>query len=238
MVAGAATVDLSGWTENGFKGNNGAGTWTVQGADNDTVFQSINGLPTVFFEPGANDRGKALTGTITVETTSDDDFVGFVLGYQDGELGSTNADFWLIDWKQATQSYAGIAPAGLALSHVTGDLTGSGEVDFWSHTGVVEEVLRATTYGNVGYVDNQTYTFDLEFTSSLIAVSVNGETVLSYAGSFENGSFGFYNYSQQNVRYAGITEDVAPSAVPVPASLPLILAGLGSFALVRRNRRK
>ena len=129
-------VDLSGWIENGFQGNNGAGTWTVQ-PGNDSVLQSTNGDPTVFFEPGSNAQGTTLKGTIKVNTSGDDDFIGFFLGYQDGELNSNNADFWMIDWKQGDQSPA---VDGLALSHVTGDMTAAPANDFWQHIGTVNEV--------------------------------------------------------------------------------------------------
>jgi len=242
LSAHAAAVDLSGWKENGHP-NNSAGTWTVQGGGNDSVFQSINGRPTVFFNDGNNAQGKELAGEITVETTADDDFIGFALGYQDGEINSASADFWLIDWKQGNQDGQ---TAGLALSHVFGDLssglnTGTSG-DWWQHSGPINEKLRASTLGTTGWADNVTNEFTLEFTSSLIKVSVNGTTELEYTSSdnggvaFTDGSFGFYNFSQTNVRYAGITEDVAPSApVPLPASLPLMLAGLGAFALFRRR---
>ena len=92
-AAHAAPVNLTGWIENGFQGNDGAGTWNVQ-SGNDSVLQTINGEPTVFFDPGTNSQGTALAGTIEVETTGDDDFIGFVLGYQDGEMNSTNAEIF------------------------------------------------------------------------------------------------------------------------------------------------
>ncbi|MEM9577977.1 MAG: hypothetical protein AAF999_13300 [Pseudomonadota bacterium] len=98
FAAHATTVpaDLSTWTENG-NPNNNAGTWTVQ-SGGDSVLQSRNGTPTVFFEKGKNAQGTALRGTISVNSrANDDDFIGFVLGYQDGEINSTNADFWLFD---------------------------------------------------------------------------------------------------------------------------------------------
>lgn len=241
--AHAASVDLTGWKENGYP-NNDAGTWTVEGADNDSVVQSINGAPTVFFNDGNNAQGKELGGEITVETTGDNDFVGFVLGYQDGEINSATADFWLIDWKQGDQSGQS---AGLALSHVSGDLAGlstSTSGAWWQHDAPINEKLRATNLGTTGWNDNQKYDFSLEFTSSLIKVIVDGNTELEFSSAdngglaFTDGSFGFYNFSQENVRYAGITEVTAPSAaIPLPASLPLLLVGFGALGLLRRRNK-
>ena len=237
-MAQAAPVDLSGWTENGLPNNN-AGTWTVQGTNSDSVVQSRNGDPTVFFDPTANSQGTSLGGSITVETTGDNDFIGFVLGYQSNEINSTNADFWLIDWKQADQ-FQGLA--GLALSEVSGDLTttsSSFSGGWWDHAGPISEVQRAANLGRTGWNDNQTYLFDIIFTSTLIEVKVDGVTELSYAGSFTDGSFGFYNFSQSQVRYAGITQDVVPTTpVPLPAALPLLAGGLGILGLAGWRRRK
>lgn len=237
LAAQAAPVDLTGWIENGFKGNNGAGTWTVSGT-NDTVTQSTNGQPTVFFKDGDNAQGTALSGTIRVNTTSDDDYIGFVLGYQDGEMNSTAADFWLIDWKQGNQTSAS---RGIALSHVTGDIANGGSADpsFWAHTDTVSEVARGANLGDTGWADHTEYSFDLKFTASLIEVWVDNVLEISYAGSFTDGAFGFYNYSQANVIYAGITEDIIPDptpAIPLPASLPLMLVGLGALGLIRRKQ--
>ena len=248
-AAHAAPVNLTGWIENGFQGNDGAGTWNVQ-SGNDSVLQTINGEPTVFFDPGTNSQGTALAGTIEVETTGDDDFIGFVLGYQDGEMNSTNADFWLIDWKQNDQFFSGnLGAAGLSLSHVTGDLSNGPTAgnSFWGHTDTVSEVARATNFGSVGWEDNTEYSFELTFTDSLIEIFVDGVLEISHSGSFTDGAFGFYNYSQSQVRYAGITEAVlptdpipdpgpGPSTVPLPAGLPLLLAGLGAFGLIRRRK--
>lgn len=240
--AAPVAVDLTSWGENG-NPNNNAGTWTVAG-DGNSVVQSINGLPTVFFESGSNAQGTQLSGTITVGNTTDDDFVGFVLGYQDNEINSGAADFWLIDWKRGAQSGQ---TAGLALSHVSGNLVGTSvNVDgqWWQHVDPITEVQRATSLATTGYIRNQTYTFDLEFTSSLIEVKVDGVTELSYTsadngGAFTDGAFGFYNYSQQNVTYAGITQQVAPSAaVPVPMALPLMASGLGALGFLGMRRRK
>ena len=196
--------------------------------------QSKNGDPTVFFESGSNAQGTALSGSIKTNG-GDDDFIGFVLGYQADEMNSTSADYWLIDWKQQNQSGASI---GLALSHVSGDIANGAAANptFWAHTGVVSEAARATNLGSTGYVHGQSYTFELTFTDSLIEVYVDNVLEISYGGSFTDGAFGFYNYSQANVEYAGITADPLPG-VPLPASLPLLLAGFGALGLARRRRK-
>ena len=77
----------------------------------------------------------------------------------------------------------------------------------------------------------------MTFTDSLIEVFVDGELEISHSGSFADGAFGFYNFSQSQVRYAGITEEVLPAPVPLPAGLPLLVAGLGAFGWMRRRQK-
>mgnify|MGYP000126657103 CR=1 FL=1 len=230
--AAAAAVDLSTWTEDG------TGSWNVSGTG-DTVLQTVNtSQPAIFYEAGSNAQGTSLSGSISVNTGTDDDFIGFVLGYQSGESTSATADFWLIDWKQGTQNGGGgTAFAGLALSHVT---DGSNGANYWPHFGGVSEVQRAANLGSTGWADNSSYDFDLIFTSTLIEVYVDDVLELSYTAidngaAFTDGAFGFYNYSQQSVEYAAITEDVV--AVATPSSFALILASIGGL-LYRRKTAK
>ena len=97
LYAVPVPVDLSSWQVDG------AGNWTLQSnpEPNDTAFQSLNSIPTVLFN-GVNSQGTALSGTIQVLSSGgDDDFVGFVLGYDDEDLFGTNSttDYILLDWK-------------------------------------------------------------------------------------------------------------------------------------------
>lgn len=226
--ASAGLIDLSTWQ------HDGQGSWTTQGANNDSVFQSVNGQPTVFFENGSDARNTAISGEITVQTTGDDDFIGFVLGYQDDELHSSSADYWLIDWKQGNQ---GSASRGLALSHVSnGSVTNS----FWEHNSGITEIARGLNLGDTGWLDNTTYSFDIIHTASLIQVKVNDVVELTVTAAqagvseFTDGSYGFYNYSQSSVLYAGIAERQV--SVPEPSTLAIL--GLGLLGLTSRRIKK
>lgn len=229
--AAPVPVDLSSWVAEG------NGTWT-RAADNNSVFQSRNGSPTVFHND-SDSQGKSLTGTISV-TGSDDDFIGFVLGYQAGDLASSTADYLVIDWKKETQPFYSACDnsidgiAGLAISRVTGPLS---DIEGWCHNGDVTELARADTLGSTGWVTGTTYNFDLEFSASNVKVFVNGVKEIDINGTFADGAFGFYNFSQASVTYAGLEEEVLPpSEVPLPAGLPLMLAGLGAFGYMRRRQ--
>jgi len=99
----AAPVDLSSWSVEG-----GGGRWVVA-SDNNSVFQTRNtSSPTIFFDNSAASQGNDLRGTIEVETTSDDDFIGFVLGYNAGDLDNASANYLLVDWKQADQTFGSL----------------------------------------------------------------------------------------------------------------------------------
>ena len=240
----AAPVELSDWQWDTLN-NSSSANWVVQ-AGNDAVLQTINGEPTIFFKDGANAQGTALSGTIKVGADGDNDFVGFVLGYSDGEINSASADFILIDWKQGDQ---GLASDGLALSRVTGAGASTPSDDYWNHDGVVSEIARGANLGSTGWVDNVEYTFDLVFLPNLIEVYVNDILEISVTaldagiGAFSNGSFGFYNYSQSQVLYAGLTEDVVipdpdpPVDVPEPAILGLLGLGFAGVGALRRRRK-
>jgi hypothetical protein len=230
--AHAGPVNLSTWAAEG-----PGGTWTVA-PDQNSVFQSVNGDPTVFFS-NTPSQGKALSGKIKVETTGDDDYIGFVLGFSSGALTRATNDYILIDWKQSDQAgfFGCTAQAGLAISRVTGTMTDGAPA--WCHSGTTTELARGATLSDTGWQDNTEYTFDLIFTANNIQVKVNGVTELNVNGTFADGAFGFYNYSQASVRYSALEETIVtpPSGndVPEPMSLALVLLGLGAAAGSRRR---
>lgn len=228
----AAPVDLAPWTSEGDAGI----TWTLQPPGNTAVLETGNATPSLFHN-GLNSQGFRLSGMVEVQEVGDNDFLGFVLGYNAGDITNPAADYLLIDWKQEDQVHGGLGvfgAEGLAVSRVTGAMT-PGEA--WSHTGSVTELQRATNFGNTGWADNTSYQFEIVFTPSLVEFYIDGVLELSIAGAFTNGSFGFYTYSQPNTLFSAIDQRailVAATAVPLPAGILLFSTALLLLLAVRK----
>jgi len=201
-------VNLDLWEEESF----GASSWVVQ--EGTSVVQTINGEPTFFHSP-FNAFNSQFGGKIIVETSGDDDFIGFALGFQPGDTENPDANYLLIDWKQSDQNFnwggnnspGGNAQAGLAVSRINGipDFD-----ELWQHEdldpnndGGVTELARGITLGNTGWDDNTEYEFEFVFTQNNLKVFVDGNLEIDIDGDFSDGRFAFYNFSQGQVRYSG-----------------------------------
>ncbi len=200
-------------------GPHSAPDWVLS-EDGRTIEQSINSYATVYASTLPM-IGITVTFTLTVESGSDDDFIGWAFGFEEGELTSKTADWWVFDWKQVDQSYGswGQSYDGLALSHVVGATSAA---DLWSHTGTVSEYARAATIGSTGWVDYQTYTIEMTYNLGTIQVWVDGVLEFDLAGTFPESNFSFYAFSQQSVSYTL----VEPSAATVCLALDTDSDGL------------
>lgn len=213
------------------------GSWV---AASNTAIQLLNSNPTVFYSPdGALHR--AYEGTVGVSTSTDDDFIGFVVGFTPGALASAvTAQYVLIDWKQATQSLDGYnAPRGLALSLVTGRPANASQ-GFWGHQGDVQEIARGATLGATGWQDLATYTFRLEYTPGNLLFHVNNvlqfdlsaQDIGGASFTLPNGRFGFYAMSQEQVSFTLTSVE----AIPEPSASLLVLLGFACCAAGHRSR--
>ncbi|HWS88127.1 MAG TPA: RHS repeat-associated core domain-containing protein [Pyrinomonadaceae bacterium] len=190
-------VDLAPWSVQQF--GSGGAHW-VKDAANHSVTQLHNSDPTMLLSDFNLGDGQ-MEGTWRVETTSDDDLMGFVFGYQGP------GRFYLFDWKQSDQPDGlGFAERGMSLK-VFNAATPPGGADFWPTDGNGPRV-RTLYHNTVPWEDFTDYHFTLQFRPGRIRIVVRqGEAVLAdftvNDATYADGRFGFYNYSQEAVKYSG-----------------------------------
>jgi hypothetical protein len=206
----SSIIDLNAWAEQGPPAN---GTWNVN-APGTIVTQTINSYPTFFVSPQEFINVR-ITGTLQ-STGSDDDFIGFAIGYRNpiGGVGSVfPVETWLFDWKRGTQTVGGYTvQMGQYLSQINGnfDLTIHGP-EFWGHASQNGfNVVASNTGPGTAWAVNAVYNFELTYLSSRMVVAINGDTIFDVPGCYEPGRFGFYNYSQGPTVYSNFAYELIP----------------------------
>lgn len=238
-------VDLTSWSPLtlDYSGGQAAGDW-VLGDENTYVDQIVNADPS-FYLNNLDQTSYSMDGSWQVlPGAGDDDYMGFVFGYKN------SSNFYLFDWKQGTQSYVGTtANEGMTIKKMTGG-TGDGLADlslaeFWENRfNYGDMTVLAQNHGSTkGWAHNTLYDFHLDFNVNysgeihIVVKRQDGTTLWDRTltdHTFSSGQFGFYNYSQQAVRYAGF-EQTGGVIVPVPGALLLGMLGLSIAGIKLRK---
>jgi len=229
-------IDLSSWTALtlDLPGGQSAGDWVLSG-DNTSVTQTINADPS-FFLNNQDDVSYTMNGTWQVNTTGDDDLMGFAFAYQDP------GHCYIMDWKQNAQNAGGYGfrDEGFVIRKMHGDPAAMEIDDYWAHEEDQENyTILATSFGSgLGWDEDTEYGFTLDFEPGQFTVTVReGDTVLWDVtvtdSEYTSGQFAFYNYSQSDVQYSGFTQNLAPvcdAGGPYEGTVgePLSLDGNGS----------
>ncbi len=157
-----------------------------------------------------------ITGSLYIDASSNDnDFVGFVMGYQQPANGGmqNEHEFYLFDWKKTAETApapygAYYAKSGYCFSKVSGQIAND-PVEmykyFWGHRMAdVFQPLKAAYGDQHAWRYNKMYNFDIIYKSNYLSISINGRLLCEQYGSFEPGAFGLYSFAQSLVSYYNI----------------------------------
>ncbi len=161
-------------------------TWVEQGGawnvnmGGTSVTQTVNGGAVYFLSPNPY-INTIISGGLRTDD-NDDDRMGFVFGVE-GTIDVPPFRYYRFEWDEG------------------GDGNGMYVYEY-DETGLVSTLL--SDVGN-HWTRSFNHTFSIQYYSSNITLSIDGNVVLNIDGCFNPGKFGFFNSSQANVTYSNFT---------------------------------
>ena len=229
-LAQQVPIDLTPWTVVQYEFNDQPDAIWVLSNNNQTATQTVNADGS-YLRSNFLLTNTAIDGTWRVNTTNDDDFMGFVFGEQDRN------HYYLFDWKKADQNDAtfGFAQVGMTVKLVSRASGNMIENDLWPTAGSVN--VTPLKHNSIPWVSFTDYQFHLEFHPGVFSINIKqGSTTLESwtisDNTYTTGHFGFYNDSQDSVVYSGFTI----ANLPEPSTFVLGALGLASLAPTIRRR--
>jgi len=168
-------------------------------SDNDQVATATNNAdPGVYNTTLPVSTVPLIMSVRVLNTDADDDWVGFTIGFKEGDFNNPNADYLMFDWKKFNQLGGS---QGTKLNRVTGLYNAS---DFWDHNGTVSVLQQGVNFGNTGWADSQLYTLKVDYSDpTRILIYINDQLEIDYSdpNGLPQGNFGFYAHSQIGAQF-------------------------------------
>jgi len=215
-VTGVVQVaDLSEWEVIQFDYANDShnppnANWAVD-LGSTSVTQTVNADPSFLMSDFVLEDS-LVTGSWRVNTTQDDDYMGFVFGYQN------SSNFYLFQWGQGNEN--SIPGMRVSLSQSPSDtpenmfpyVPSSGSGFQYPVTNQFYSILYQNQIPWSEYID---YRFELDFHSGVFTIGVyDGTNAIDFIAiedeTFSSGRFGFFNASLGNISYTGFATQRTP----------------------------
>ncbi len=198
--------DLQSWSAIDYGFPNGVfGNWQVS-TSTGSATETLNGGPT-FFVSGDNSVDNDFAAQLLVSPTTDNDYIGVVVGFQvNADTGLPNT-YYLLAWKLATSDSA---PGGMRLVKVTDTGQIGQRPDLWQLSDTDPHVAVLATGPATGWSPGIPYEVHVSYqTNGALNVSIadaTSGTVLWNQSVVDSvplgvGKTGFYNFSQADANF-------------------------------------